>query len=1233
MVTGKLDDFLTEGEIVLAWAGANSTVVIDEANRNIVFDPGPRFAGNLTGGVDPKTRADRNYDLLLDQATTAPGTQNLFFPDLAVGQRYKVQLWLADTRTSSANRLKTYDSGPDTPQVKLNTGTPSAHFVIGTFVADAETQLLRCVAGAGSAEQPQYNAIVLRAVDNPAPVIRAYTATLGGLSSDKGLLVPAGQEVSLSWELEKTTEATLTGSGAITPKGSKTLIVNQETTLTLNASNAEGASSKSITLFVGASPKAPRLSEVLARTDRKSLEDEDDERQDWIEIENPNPFALDLSGYALTDDPSQPKKWLFPSGAALPASGHLIVFASGKNRAVAGQPLHTGFKLDGSKPGETILLVGSTGVELSKLGPLPEQWEGLSWGIGNEGTAGFMDKPSPGAANGASFAGKVADTVFSKKRGYYDAAFELTISSGTADAQILYTTNGSAPTPSTATAYAGPISISGNTVIRAAAFKQGWIPTNVDTHTYIFLDQVIKASVMKTSVTNHATYGPQMKDALKDLPSFSLVGPTKVDYPEAPASVEMLNPDGTTIFQENCGLGLFGGYWTNFTKKSFRLYFRGKYGTPELRVPGLFKGFERGRAPAETYDCLDLRNGSHDMVERGFYMSCLYTDDTMLDLGNLAPHGRWVHVYLNGAYWGVYHLRERWHAAMVSNYLGGSKDEYSAINGNANVGGWAIGANHDGTNKTWVTIKNLRRDYDALRKWLDISNYIDFNLVYMSGDAENEYRCSGPDRMGPGYKFWFNDADGFLRAFTDKTSDAGPGTILSALRSQAHPDFKVLLADRIHKTFFGDGELAPARAVARLDERAKQLERPFLAEAARWGFRTPDNWRSAKDNALKALLPKIGPANLPRLRTKGLYPATAAPVFAPAPGQVEANTVCTIRAATGELFYTLDGTDPRLPGGAVSPAAKMGQLVDSTMSASVAIPDNTWIRARAKNGNEWSAIEEGFYHLGKPVSAGEVLISELHYNPKGSEESEFLELWNPTAKAINLRGCRFSTGINYLFPANRDTVLAPGARLVLCQSQLGFSDRYGVDSPWQRSYFGSLNNDDEKLTLVASDGTTNLLSQEYADRSPWPESADDQGFSLVLKNASAPANPASWAASTALGGSPGQDEGATGFTGNPTADADGDGLPALVEFLFGGSDLAPNSNPMRLALDGNFAELSFPRASGTESVKVRLESSTDLRAWSSDAFALTESKATEKWRSKAPLAAGGSLFVRLVATQ
>ena len=84
---------------------------------------------------------------------------------------------------------------------------------------------------------------------------------------------------------------------------------------------------------------APEIAEFMAENDGALL-DADGAASDWIEIANPAGTAADLTNWALTDDAAVPLKWRFPA-VSIPAGGSLVVFASGKNRALAGAELHT----------------------------------------------------------------------------------------------------------------------------------------------------------------------------------------------------------------------------------------------------------------------------------------------------------------------------------------------------------------------------------------------------------------------------------------------------------------------------------------------------------------------------------------------------------------------------------------------------------------------------------------------------------------------------------------------------------------------------------------------------------------------------------------------------------------------------------------------------------------------------------------------------------------------------
>ncbi len=104
------------------------------------------------------------------------------------------------------------------------------------------------------------------------------------------------------------------------------------------------------------------ISEFMAANDR-TLADEDGDYSDWIEIYNPCLATVSLAGWSLTDDPDELTKWRFPA-ISLARGEFLVVFASGKNRAVAGAPLHTSFKLDAG--GEYLALVKPDGTTIAQ---------------------------------------------------------------------------------------------------------------------------------------------------------------------------------------------------------------------------------------------------------------------------------------------------------------------------------------------------------------------------------------------------------------------------------------------------------------------------------------------------------------------------------------------------------------------------------------------------------------------------------------------------------------------------------------------------------------------------------------------------------------------------------------------------------------------------------------------------------------------------------------------------
>jgi hypothetical protein len=124
---------------------------------------------------------------------------------------------------------------------------------------------------------------------------------------------------------------------------------------------------------------SPIINEFMA-VNTGPLRDEDNDLSDWIEIHNPTTNTVNLGGWYLTDSANNPTKWAFPATNIGP-NGYLVVFASSKDRRVAGRTLHTNFRLEAG--GEYLGLVRPDGATVvSQFSPkFPAQVQRVSYGL------------------------------------------------------------------------------------------------------------------------------------------------------------------------------------------------------------------------------------------------------------------------------------------------------------------------------------------------------------------------------------------------------------------------------------------------------------------------------------------------------------------------------------------------------------------------------------------------------------------------------------------------------------------------------------------------------------------------------------------------------------------------------------------------------------------------------------------------------------------------------------
>ncbi|MEM6885672.1 MAG: lamin tail domain-containing protein [Verrucomicrobiota bacterium] len=785
----------------------------------------------------------------------------------------------------------------------------------------------------------------------------------------------------------------------------------------------------------------------------------------------------------------------------------------------------------------------------------------------NSSEIGILASPTPGTANSSiGYAGLVDDEMsVVPARGFYDSTVNVTITNPTAGAEIRYTTDGSVPTASS-TLYTGPVAISTTTTLRSRAFRSDWKPSHPRTDTYIFaadvasqpkttdeingqdLEYGMDAGVLAKTYYDASGQLVTVEDALKAIPSISLTtddanlyGPSTGIYVnaeerwEVPASAELIYPDGTEGFHINAGLRIRGGASRTSTnpKHSFRIFFRGEYGTGKLRYP-LFE--DEG---VEEFDKIDLRTAqnyswSKDNSSRNTFLRDVFARDAAADMGQAYTRSRYYHLYLNGEYWGLFMTEERPEAAFGASYLGGDRDDYDTIKviGRGQSDAYSIEAT-DGTTDAYERLYNAamagftnNADYFSIQgldangepdasqeKLLDVDNLIDYLLVihYMAA-SDNAitwfvggfeklnnmyaiYNRANPD----GFKWIQHDSehsldtskqDDFTGPFTHSNFTLfkyfNPMTLHDKL--VANEEYRLKFADRVYKHLDNGGVMTLANSQARLDNRAAQIDRAIVANAARWGnvSRDRDTWVSAVATA-RAWLARSGERCdevIGYYVAGGLIPSVSPPSLNLSSGLVNSGTLVSLSAATGTIYYTTDGTDPRAVGGGI---------VGISYNGAITISRPTQLKARVLSSiGEWSALAEATYWTPESPLA----VTELMYHSPEGNPHDFIEIQNISDQTVTLKGYKLDNAIDFKFKNAAQTSLAPGEYLVAVDDVDAFNSTYPSSGAMVAGEFsGDFSNNGEKVDLEFRNH--DLISFTYGDARNWPQAADGGGHSLV----------------------------------------------------------------------------------------------------------------------------------------
>ena len=254
------------------------------------------------------------------------------------------------------------------------------------------------------------------------------------------------------------------------------------------------------------------------------------------------------------------------------------------------------------------------------------------------------------------------------------------------------------------------------------------------------------------------------------------------------------------------------------------------------------------------------------------------------------------------------------------------------------------------------------------------------------------------------------------------------------------------------------------------------------------------------------------------------------PIFSADGGRVQPGFSLSLSGPAGaSIYYTLDGSDPRLRGGAVAAGAAL-------YAGPILVNANARVAARSFDANHRNLTGEHNPPLSSPwsglaaatlvVTTPPLIVSEIMYHPEASagsspypqEDFEYVEVKNTGSSAYGLGGAAFVNGIEFTFPR---VTLPAGERILVVRNRAAFESRYGVGRVIAGEFIGSLDNAGERLVLV---GPLREPVVDFTYNNSWYPITDGYGFSLVVVNENAAfenwSQAANWRASSSLGGSP-----------------------------------------------------------------------------------------------------------------
>ncbi len=742
------------------------------------------------------------------------------------------------------------------------------------------------------------------------------------------------------------------------------------------------------------------VNELLASNSR-SVTDPQGHHEDWIELYNPVSVAVDLGGYYLTDDLSRPTKWQIPTdkptATTIAARGYLMIWADGD---ITSPGLHAGFRLNDE--GESVALFAPDGVTLKDSLPFDAQRVDISYGRCPDGGADlrFMAVPTPGAANVNLYEGIVEKPEASVPSSLCTGPLTVALTTTTEGATIHYTTDGSEPFTlsrgvPTGALYTGPIAVSKAMTLKAIASKPGWRQSDVAVVRYVFISPDLQRFTSPLPIAVIDTMG-------KGVSMSSTAAYTFVMDLGSEARAALIGP---VDFSGPVAINVRGKSSSGFPKRQYHLETQDEQGDGRnVSILGL---------PPES-----------DWVLQGMYSDKTLMRNVLAyqwsnELGCWAAHTCFIEMFLNSNdgvvtmddYAGVYVFMEKIKISpnrvnitpiepsdnVEPQISGGYIIKKDKLDGDDQTFNTSRGQNLIYTDPPGQQLTQLQKDWvrnymntfeaalygpgfkdpaEGYAKFIDVGSFIDNHIVVELTKNIDGFRLStyfskdrnGKLSMGPvwDYDLSLGNAN-YLNGWIPTgwyNSQLGEGDYPYWRRLFEDPEFNIRYADR----WFGlrRGLFTTERLLGIVEDYATLLDEPAKRNFEKWrilGVAVWPNWYVGKTYREEITWMK----GWLRDRLQWLD-GQIATEFAPAPpafgqqgGQVDTGFALAM-TGPGTIFYTLDGSDPRLLLGPIVPIIG-STLVPENASKRVLVPtqaiDDNWCGRGRFNDSAWTLVTGG----------------------------------------------------------------------------------------------------------------------------------------------------------------------------------------------------------------------------------------------------------------------------------